>query len=339
MHPMRSYSVAAALLGALAVPSLSVLPAQSVFATQVVSNHTNGGAGGGIFAPTNALGAPLGAFDVHSLGIGGDLTLGFAVPIANGPGADFLVAENPFLVAGTFFATFAELMFVEVSSDGVSFVRFPSRWFGPSSAAGAFGSLPVGSASGLAGQHVVLQLPGADPQDVVAAGGDAFDLADLASHPLVTAGVVDLAAITQVRLIDVVAGQSLDSLGAPIFDPGTGSADVDAVTVIHQQGLVDPHGPNVAITIAVDGTIVVRLEDPDGWQDLDYTSLHSALFGVPIDPGAMISTFFQVQVADATGFTLVQPFPLPPDVLFTLSFSVKDLQGHRCGAQKTRPTS
>jgi len=337
MQPIRPYSVAAALLGALAVPSL---PAQSVFATQVVSSNTNGGSGGGIFAPVNALGAPLGALDVHSLGIGGQLTLGFQVPIANGPGADFLVAENPFLVGGTFFATFAELMFVEVSSDGVQFARFPSRWFGPASAPGAFGSLPVGSASNLAGQHVAFgPIAGADPQDVVAAGGDAFDLADLALHPLVTAGVVDLAAITQVRLVDVVAGQSTDSGGTTIFDPGTGSADVDAVTVIHQQGLVDAHGPNVAITIAVDGTIVVRLEDPDGWQDLDYTTLHSALFGVPIDPGAMISTFFQVQVADATGFTLVQPFALPADLLFTLSFSVKDLQGHRSGAQKTRPTN
>lgn len=337
MHPIRPHLVAAALLGALAVPSL---PAQSVFATQVVGSNTNGNAGGGIFAPQNALGAPQGALDVHSLGIAGQLTLGFAVPIANGPGADFLVAENPFFVGGTFFGTFAELMFVEVSSDGVSFVRFPSRWFGPATAPGPFGSLVVGSAANLAGQHVPLGplLPG-DPQDVVEAGGDAFDLADLAAHPLVLAGAVDLSAITQVRLVDVVAGQSLDATGTPIFDAGAGSADVDAVTTIHRQGEVDPNGPNVAITIGVDGTIVVRLEDPDGWQDLDYTTLRSALFGVPFDVGGMISTFFQVQSADATGFTLVQPFPLPPDLLFTMSWSVKDLQGRRSGAQKARPTS
>lgn len=336
MHPIRPHFVAAALLGSLAVFSPS---AQSPFATQVVSSNTNGGAGGGIFAPAHALGAPQGVFDVHSLGVGGQLTLGFLVPIGDGPGADFLVGENPFQVAGSFFGSFAELLFVEVSSDGVHFVRFPSQWFGPSSPAGAFGSLPIGCAAHLAGQHEVLLLPGADPQDVVAAGGDAFDLADLANEPMVLGGLVDLAAITQVRLVDVVAGQSLDSTGAVIFDPGSGSADVDAVTVIHQQGQIDARGPVVALTIAVDGTIVVRLEDPDGWQDLDFTTLHSALFGVPIDPGAMISTFFQVAVADATGFTLVQPFPLPPDLLFSLSFSVKDLQGHRSGAQRVRPTS
>ncbi len=337
MHPIRLCSVAAVLLGALAVPSL---PAQSVFATQVLGSNSNGGAGGGIFAPQNALGAPLGALDVHSLGIGGDLTLGFALPIADGPGADFLVAENPFFVAGTFFGTFAELMFVEVSSDGVHFVRFPSRWFGPSTAPGPFGYLTVGSGSNLAGQHMVWgPVLGGDAQDVVEAGGDAFDLADLATAPLVLAGTVDLAAITRVRLVDVVAGQSQDGLGTPIFDAGSGSADVDAVTVIHQQGMVSPNGPKVAITIASDGSIVVRLEDPDGWQDLDYTRLRAALFGIPVDVGGMLGTFFQVQSADATGFTLVQPFPLPPDLLFTVSWSVQDLQGHRSGAQKARPTN
>lgn len=337
MQAIRPHFVAAALLGALAVPGL---PAQSVFATQVVGSNTNGGAGGGIFAPTNALGAPQGALDVHSLGIGGDLTLGFAVPIADGPGADLLVAENPFFVGGTFFGTFAELMFVEVSSDGVHFVRFPSRWFGPAVAPGPFGNLTVGSAGNLAGQHTVWgPVLGGDPQDVVEAGGDAFDLADLAADPLVVAGTVDLAAITQVRLVDVVAGASVDSRGTPIFDAGGGSADVDAVTAIHQQGLVAANGPNVAIAIAVDGTIVVRLEDPDGWQDLDYTTLRAALFGIPVDIGAMLGTFFQVQSADATGFTLVQPLPLPPDLLFTVSWSVKDLAGHRSGAQKARPTS
>ncbi|MFN8824974.1 MAG: hypothetical protein ACK501_08410, partial [Planctomycetota bacterium] len=36
----------------------SLLPAQSPFASSVVSSNTNGGAGGGIFNPSNALGAP-----------------------------------------------------------------------------------------------------------------------------------------------------------------------------------------------------------------------------------------------------------------------------------------
>jgi hypothetical protein len=55
-----------------------------------------------------------------------------------------------------------------------------------------------------------------------------------------------------------------------------------------------------------------------------------------VDAGNMLSGFF-VQSIDATGFTLVQPFPLPPELLFTLSFSVKDMQGNRSGQSRSRP--
>ena len=57
--------------------------------------------------------------------------------------------------------SFSEMAFVEVSSDGVQFVRFPSAYYGP----------PVVLAENPMG-------PPADPQDVVEAGGDAFDLPD-----------------------------------------------------------------------------------------------------------------------------------------------------------------
>ncbi|MBL9077695.1 MAG: hypothetical protein JNL08_09335 [Planctomycetes bacterium] len=330
--------MAAALLGASAVSS--PLSAQSVFATTVVASNTNGNAGGGVFAPGNALGAPDGPLGVHSLGTGGSLTLGFALPIANGPGADFLVGENPFLVAGTFFASFAEVAFVEVSSDGVHFVRFPARYFGPAASPGAFGIAGIGSYANLAGQHPVLATaPGSDVQDVVEAGGDAFDLADLAADLAVVGGAVDLGAIVQVRLVDVRDGVSLDAVGVPIHDPSAGSADIDAVTAIHRQGEVAANGPSVALAIATDGTIVVRLEDPDGWQDIDPASLRAALFGVPLAFGDVVGTFFQVQAVDANGFTLVQPFPLPSELQFSLSFALKDLAGHRSGAQRVRPTS
>ncbi len=323
-------------LAVLAVSSS--LAAQSFFAAQVLASNTNGNAGGGIFQPANALGAPQGVLHVHSLGIGGDLVLGFAVPIADGPGADLIVAENPFRTSPGGIDTFAETMFVEVSSDGVHFARMPARYFGPPVAPGPFGTVPVGTYSGLAGQTPVLAtLPGADARDVVEAGGDAFDLADLAGDPLVVLGVVDLQAIACVRLVDVPSGQALDSRGTPILDPGAGSADVDAVTAIHQRGLVDPSGPRVALTVAVDGTAVLRIEDPDGWQDLDPASLRAALFGIPVDAFGLLSAF-ALQQADALGFTLVQPAPLPPSLLFTVAFSVKDRAGHRSGQSRSRPT-
>jgi len=57
---------------------------------------------------------------VLALGDGGSATLGFASPIANGPGFDFAVFEN------SFDDLFLELAFIEVSSDGSHFVRFPA---------------------------------------------------------------------------------------------------------------------------------------------------------------------------------------------------------------------
>ena len=64
--------------------------------------------------------ATTSTLDVVSLGDGGMATLTFANPIANGDGYDFAVFENPFN------DYFLELAFVEVSSDGEHFVRFPA---------------------------------------------------------------------------------------------------------------------------------------------------------------------------------------------------------------------
>lgn len=351
MQPVRTQSAPAAarfvvraLAGALTVSlgSLAVVRpahAQSPFAALVVANHTNGNAGGGIFNPANALGAPGGATSVHSLGIGGDLTLAFTPPIVDRPGADLIVGENPFRLASAWWQSFAEVAFVEVSSNGVDFVRFPARYFGAPVSPGSFGTVPVGAYQNLAGQTPVLaDAPGVDARDVVEAGGDAFDLGDLAALPQVVNGTVDLQAIGYVRLVDVVNGSSLDALGTPIFDAGSGSADIDHVTAIHQQGPLVGAPPRLDLTIAIDGTMTLRLEDPDGWQDLDPTSLRGALFGVPVDGFGLLSAF-TLQSVDASGFTLVQPFPLPDALLFTMSLSVKDLAGNRSGQARPRPTS
>lgn len=315
------------------------LAAQGPFATHVIASWTNGNAGGGIFNPQNATGAPQGTLDVHSLGIGGWLTLGCSVPIADGPGADLIVSENAFRLTPFGAETFAEVMFVEVSTNGVDFARFPATYYGPASQPGPFGVAAVGSYSGLAGQTPVLATtPGADARDVVESGGDAFDLADLAADPLVLLGLVDLDDIREVRLVDVVSGQSLDHRGRPIFDPGAGSADVDSVTAIHQRGQIAGSGPSVELSVNPDGTATLRIEDPDGWSDLDPASFRAAVFGIPIDAFAFLGTL-QLAQADALGFTLVQPVPLPPTLLFTVSFSLKDLAGHRSGQTRTRPAN
>ena len=314
----------------------SPLRSQSIYATHVISSDTQGGAGGGTFLPTNALGAPAGALDVHSLGIGGSLTLGFSATIVDGPGADFLVAENPFYV--TFQSTFAEVAFVEVSSNGVDFARFASAYYGAQVEPGSFGTVAVGSYDNLTGQtpSALASNPLADPQDVVEGGGDAFDLATLQSHPLVVQGLVDLHAITQVRLVDARSGVDVDSRGVTIRDAGAGSADIDAVTVIHHNGNVTGSGPLVDLQVLPDGTFTLRIEDPDGWQDLDGSSLRMALFGQPLDPAQLLSGMLVIG-ADSDGFTLLQPLPLPPDLLVRLSVSVKDLAGQRSGVSRSRP--
>ena len=71
--------------------------------------------------PGNALGPAQGiAEEVVCLGRGGQITLTFSGGIADGPGADFAVFENGVN------DYFLELAYVEVSSDGVNFVRFPN---------------------------------------------------------------------------------------------------------------------------------------------------------------------------------------------------------------------
>ncbi|MEN8760336.1 MAG: hypothetical protein ABF303_17905, partial [Desulfobacterales bacterium] len=69
--------------------------------------------------PQKALGPAEGtSFEVVSLGNGGSITMTFDPPLSNGLGWDFAIFEN------SFSDTFLELAYVEVSSDGVQFVRF-----------------------------------------------------------------------------------------------------------------------------------------------------------------------------------------------------------------------
>lgn len=68
--------------------------------------------------PNNAIGFPDG--NVVSLGDEGNAILTFATPIANGNGYDFAVFENASF-------DYLELAFVEVSSNGINYFRFPAH--------------------------------------------------------------------------------------------------------------------------------------------------------------------------------------------------------------------
>ena len=172
--------------------------------------------------PTLALGpAGTNPTQVLVLGNGGSATLYFEPPIADGEGWDFVVFENSFAAD-----SFLELAFVEVSSDGVHFVRFDSAALGTGQSCTSC-SQRAAELGGLAGTYPVGQ-------------GSPFDLAALRNAPDVRNQTIDLSAISYVRVIDVVGdGSSLDSFGREIIDPlddgPTGGFDLDAIGVLNNR--------------------------------------------------------------------------------------------------------
>jgi hypothetical protein len=178
-----------------------------VFAERVVEFVPGAGAGfGQSRMPGIVLGAPEGAGDmlgsthVVSLGRGGRICVAMAAPIVDEPGADFIVFENAFFVAGST-RTFVELGEVSVSDDGQRFVTFSCDRAAPY--------------AGCAGVNPVYSNPrnGLDPTDPRYAGGDAFDLATVS---------MPRASIVCIRDLET----------EPLMPPSSGF-DLDAIAAIH----------------------------------------------------------------------------------------------------------
>ena len=156
---------------------------------------------------------------VVSLGDSGVALLTFDVPIRNNLGPDFLVFENGFS------SNYLELAFVEVSSDGIHFFRFPAisnrsilKQIGPYDTFGEVDGL-----LNLAGKYEVNY-------------GTPFDINELPDT-----SVLDKFNIRYVKVIDVVGSidskiGSKDVNGRLINDPyptdfSAGGFDLDAVAV------------------------------------------------------------------------------------------------------------
>lgn len=162
----------------------------------------------------------------------GTITLGFAKPLRNFTGSDFVVFENGFASgggAGVAGQITGELAYVEVSSNGIDFARFSSISLTPA-AVGPYGMIDPTNVFNLAGKH---------GNAYGQSWGTPFDLSQLAADPLVIGGKVDLDAILYVRLIDIPgSGTFKDSLGASIYDAwltfGSGGVDLEAVGAISQ---------------------------------------------------------------------------------------------------------
>lgn len=161
---------------------------------------------------------------VVSLGDGGSATCSFLYPIRDGEGADFVVFEN------SFDGNFLEFAFVEVSSDGKNFFRFPAiSLVDTLEQVGTFGLTDCKHVKNLAGNYV-------------AGYGTPFDLAELKN----TIGL-NIHAITQVRVIDVVGSIhsnycTRDAAGRKINEPwptpfAQGGFDLDAIGVLNSAGV------------------------------------------------------------------------------------------------------
>jgi hypothetical protein len=224
-------------------PSATILnPELRAWAAEVIDFSPSPGVNAANGDPTQALG-PIGASpDGFTVSLGdlteaelnqglpnGSITLRMSAPLRNGPGWDLAVFENAF----AFFPpdddkVFAELAYVEVSTDGLTFARFPAESltttlfepFGPS-----FAGIDPTDVHNVAGIH----------QGLV---GTPFDFAELAAVAEVVTGDVLLDDIRFVRLIDIPGdGSSLDASGRGILEAwpttdltfGNGGHDLDAV--------------------------------------------------------------------------------------------------------------
>lgn len=163
----------------------------------------------------------LTATQVTSGFLPGHITITLARPIADLPGADLAVFENGFSSGNQIFG---ELAYIEVSSNGNVFARFPSRSLSTSSIT-AYGVFNATNVFNLAGKHA---------NGYGISWGTPFDLSQLTSHSVVVSGAVNLNAITHVRVVDIPGtGQFFDSEGSPIYDPsvttGSGGFDLEAI--------------------------------------------------------------------------------------------------------------
>lgn len=207
-----------------------------------------------------------------SLGDGGSAILTFTTPIKNGSGADFAIFEN------SFDGQFLELAFVEVSSDGINYFRFPAHSLTQDTVQlDNNANMDATYLHNLAGKYR-------------AQYGTPFDLNDVD-------GIVglDINNITHIKIIDVVGSinptfGTYDNDNNIINDPfptpfPTGGFDLDAVGVIHQQptNIIEnelsvkqiypnPFSSNLSIELNVSSNYSYAIVDMNGKTLIEQTS-------------------------------------------------------------------
>ena len=229
------FAPAANVLGTTAIHKDSAVIvnwATEIFAFQRgLEDITNGAGPVASFGDsTAALGYAEGtSTGVVSLGDAGEIVLAFEYPIQDLAGPDFAVFENGFS------HDYLEFAHVEVSTDGVVFVRIPSESaIQIDNQTGTFGTTLTNWVHNLAGKYIQ-------------GYGTPFDL-----HDVEDSSGINLDSINYVKIIDVIgtidpAYGSFDSQGVIINEPypsifAAGGFDLDAVAVIHENNIYAGQG-------------------------------------------------------------------------------------------------
>jgi hypothetical protein len=183
----------------------------------------------------------------------GFITLVFDSSISDGEGYDFAVFENGIVsdyntgdgsAAGEMFA---ELGYVEVSTDGEHFVRFGGVSL-TAEQPGPYGTIEITDVYNLAGKH---------PNTISVCTGTGFDLGELWDREEVLSGLVDPDEINYVRIVDIPGSGEFFDDAVMFTDPNSypsyynysdnhaiydawvthdsGGFDVDAVGVLKEQ--------------------------------------------------------------------------------------------------------
>lgn len=228
----QSYAPAAGQVGTTAIPKNSTLFVEWATGITVTRGLQDISKPNGPYANVGDNNSAIGGSgtSVVSLGDGGSAIATFAAPIVNGSGYDFAVFENGFLTGGPGFA-FLELAFVEVSSDGVNFFRFPSHSETQTATqVGSFAGIDCRYINNLAGKYI-------------SGYGTPFDVSDIPDNLL-----LDKDNITHIKIIDVVGTinslyATYDSKGNIINEPyatafGSGGFDLNAIGVINQKTML-----------------------------------------------------------------------------------------------------
>jgi hypothetical protein len=175
-------------------------------------------------------GMAMGSTDVYSLDYGENGSLVFDVgrALLDGPGAEIVIFENAFQIAGSD-RRFMDQLVVSVSLDGETWVDFPHDYVAADES--VYSSLPS-DWPGFAGLSPVLldvDTNPVDPFDGAAAGGDAFDLTDLPIE-----GVAAQIHDDGFRFVRVTAAATLtnpDTGETFPHDPGANGPDIDGIYV------------------------------------------------------------------------------------------------------------